>query len=342
VVPLANGNKVSKHVFADETRVSTKVTPPEKVYFYHPDHLGSTQYLTDLTGEAYEHLEYFPSGEQWADDGPQSDPATFFFTGKELDESTGLTYFGHRYYDPRVGQWTSADPILDGMLDTASLAEPDLSIAPFHLPGLMYGYAGNDPVDQVDQSGLHNYNLRKRPAAGGAPANQKATVLGARGQITAFHEQYTTPAGTTDERPTKVVAQIAPGDVGGPRSGTTTQTRAYSRGQYRGEPNDDAGHIVGSQLGGPGDKTENIIGQDLHLNRGEYKKFESAVADYVRANVGAASHVSYTVELDYNNHNPGRPGRPHKITVSVADHSGAPVTILDRHGNALSGAFINP
>ena len=26
-------------------------------YYYHPDHLGSTSYITDITGEVYQHLE---------------------------------------------------------------------------------------------------------------------------------------------------------------------------------------------------------------------------------------------------------------------------------------------
>ena len=32
------------------------------------------------------------------------------FTGKELDEETGLYYFGARYYDPVRARWASADP----------------------------------------------------------------------------------------------------------------------------------------------------------------------------------------------------------------------------------------
>ena len=27
------------------------------------------------------------------------------FTGKELDEETGLYYYGARYYDPRIGRF---------------------------------------------------------------------------------------------------------------------------------------------------------------------------------------------------------------------------------------------
>jgi hypothetical protein len=32
-------------------------------YYYHPDHLGSTSYMTDASGEVYQHLEYFAFGE---------------------------------------------------------------------------------------------------------------------------------------------------------------------------------------------------------------------------------------------------------------------------------------
>jgi RHS repeat-associated protein len=32
------------------------------------------------------------------------------FTGKELDDETGLNYFGARYYDPMIGIWNTVDP----------------------------------------------------------------------------------------------------------------------------------------------------------------------------------------------------------------------------------------
>jgi len=32
-------------------------------YFYHPDHLGSSSYVTDIDGEIFQHVEYFPFGE---------------------------------------------------------------------------------------------------------------------------------------------------------------------------------------------------------------------------------------------------------------------------------------
>jgi RHS repeat-associated protein len=165
---VRNGAIASKHVFADDVRVSTKVSPDsnpasEKLYFYQADHLGSAQLVTDESGAAYQHLEYFPSGEIWVDERSETQRTPFLFSGKELDEETGLSYFGFRYYEPRQGQWINPDPILDEMLVTGRLGRANDSTEPFHLPGSIYGYAGNDPTNLVDPDGL----VAKKKAKGG-------------------------------------------------------------------------------------------------------------------------------------------------------------------------------
>ncbi|MDA9963963.1 hypothetical protein OAP05_03345 [Schleiferiaceae bacterium] len=33
------------------------------------------------------------------------------FNGKELDEETGLAYYGARYYDNQLSMWLSVDPL---------------------------------------------------------------------------------------------------------------------------------------------------------------------------------------------------------------------------------------
>jgi uncharacterized protein RhaS with RHS repeats len=68
-------------------------------YFYHPDHLGSTSYVTDASGEVYQHLEYFAFGETFVEEHSNTDRTPYLFNGKELDEETGLYYYGARYYD---------------------------------------------------------------------------------------------------------------------------------------------------------------------------------------------------------------------------------------------------
>jgi RHS repeat-associated protein len=155
---VKNGAIASKHVFAGGARIASKVkADQERRYFYHGDHLGSSNFVTDDLGKAWQHLEYFPSGEVWADERSETQRTPYLFGGKELDEETGLSYFGFRYYDARQGQWLSADPILDELLDTKKLSRPDLSVASFHLPGLVYGYAGNSPTNFVDPMGLSKH-----------------------------------------------------------------------------------------------------------------------------------------------------------------------------------------
>ena len=74
------------------------------------DHLGST--VTTFSdggnwGDASLY-DYFPYGKQMA---TRKAPAvTETFTGKELDENSGLYYFGARYYDADIGMWISPDP----------------------------------------------------------------------------------------------------------------------------------------------------------------------------------------------------------------------------------------
>jgi RHS repeat-associated protein len=166
---LTNGNMVSKHVFADNARVVTKTGPSgsphaEKIFFYQADHLGSTQFITDDGGAVWQRLEYFPQGEIWIDERAATDRTSFLFSGKELDEETGLSYFGYRYYDPRQGQWTSVDPILDELLNTDKLGQPDLTFDPYRRPGLFYAYAANSPTNLTDSLGLRKSRAQRRQA----------------------------------------------------------------------------------------------------------------------------------------------------------------------------------
>jgi RHS repeat-associated protein len=80
------------------------------LYYYHPDHLGSSSYVTDADGKLYQHLEYFPFGETWVEESSNTQRTPYLFTAKELDEETGLYYYGARYYDPRTSVWQSPDP----------------------------------------------------------------------------------------------------------------------------------------------------------------------------------------------------------------------------------------
>ena len=83
-----------------------------RVYYYHRDHLGSTQAVTDGTGDFTQMVEYTPWGEVFVElKGDSVFTTPYLFNGKELDEETGLYYYGARYYDPKMSVWYSTDPM---------------------------------------------------------------------------------------------------------------------------------------------------------------------------------------------------------------------------------------
>jgi RHS repeat-associated protein len=112
----------------------------------------------------YEHLEYTPYGELWVDwtagNGVQKTP--FRVTGKELDEETGLYYYGARYLDPKTSRWLSADPAVGDYVPVAPVND-EARKHNQNLPGMggvfnyvnlhVYHYAGNNPVKYIDPDG---------------------------------------------------------------------------------------------------------------------------------------------------------------------------------------------
>ena len=127
-----HGLRVSKHIFVGNSRLVTAMThednhgdtteQTEKRYYYHADHLQSAQFITDWNGMQYEHIEYTPYGELWIEEtAPGIDKLPFRFTGKELDEETGLYYYGARYLDPKYSRWLSGDPALSEYIPQAPI-----------------------------------------------------------------------------------------------------------------------------------------------------------------------------------------------------------------------------
>jgi len=102
--------------------------------FFHPDHLGSTTLVTDKDGEVVEDINYYPFGAEFS--GASSEER--LFTGKEKD-STGIYYYGARYYSPLLRQFTQPDSMLPDIYDPQQLNR--------------YSYARNNPVKYVDPTG---------------------------------------------------------------------------------------------------------------------------------------------------------------------------------------------
>ncbi|QSI04809.1 RHS repeat domain-containing protein [Treponema pedis] len=167
------GLRVHKHIFVGNSRLVTAMTHTDnhgdndeqkaKRYYYHSDHLGSAQFVTDWRGRQYEHIEYTPYGELWIEEVAAGiDKLPFRFTGKELDEDTGLYYYGARYLDPKYSRWLSGDPALNDYIPKAPI-DDEAKKHNENLPGMggvfnvvnlhVYHYAGNNPVKYVDPDG---------------------------------------------------------------------------------------------------------------------------------------------------------------------------------------------
>jgi RHS repeat-associated protein len=107
--------------------------------YYHTDHLGSTRLVTDESGNVVEEVEYDPFGQ------PGNEPDEhYLFTGKERD-STGLYYYGARYYDPETGRFVTRDP----------------AGGKTHLPQSLnrYTYCLNNPLKYSDPGGLSSEDV---------------------------------------------------------------------------------------------------------------------------------------------------------------------------------------
>ncbi len=93
-----------------------------------------------MDGEIVQHIEYVPFGEVFIEERNNKWNTPFLFNAKELDEETGLYYYGARYYDPRTSVWISTDPLQEKY--------PNIST---------YTYVANNPVKYIDPDGKRIY-----------------------------------------------------------------------------------------------------------------------------------------------------------------------------------------
>ena len=83
----------------------------KKTYYHHTDHLGTTVCITDSTGKVVWNCEEGAFGNILSKKDSSFTPN---FTGKFLDENTGLYYFNARWYDADMGRFIIEDPARDG------------------------------------------------------------------------------------------------------------------------------------------------------------------------------------------------------------------------------------
>mgnify|MGYP001600812842 CR=1 FL=1 len=129
------GGVCTKYVFAGSQRIAN--IKGTDTFYYHTDHLGSSNIITDSGGNKVEDIFYYPYGELKYNSGSVN--VKHKFTGQEEDAETGLYYYGARYYDPRLGRFISADTIVPEPFNPQALNR--------------YSYCANNPIIYTDPSG---------------------------------------------------------------------------------------------------------------------------------------------------------------------------------------------
>jgi RHS repeat-associated protein len=103
--------------------------------YIHQDHLTGTSVVSDSNGAPVSSIKYYPFG---ARRNSQGNLPAQQFTGQRLD-STGLYYYGARYYDPNIGRFISPDTIISQPFNPQSFNR--------------YSYCLNNPLKYIDPTG---------------------------------------------------------------------------------------------------------------------------------------------------------------------------------------------
>ena len=119
-------------------RVTDHTVSPIKHYYPFYDGSGNvTEYILNGATSAAIHFEYDAFGNALNSPTGKDDPEfAIQFSTKLVDEETGFSYYGYRYYNPETGRWLSRDPLGErGGLN-------------------LYGFVGNDAINGIDYLGL--------------------------------------------------------------------------------------------------------------------------------------------------------------------------------------------
>lgn len=117
--------------------------PGEVFYYYHSDQIGSSNVITDRSGNVIQQHEYKAyGGDRYTLNNAAGHPeynSTYLFTSQAFDDDTGLYFYGSRYYDPEIGKFTQCDTLVPSTTDPQTLNR--------------YAYCNNNPLKYSDPTG---------------------------------------------------------------------------------------------------------------------------------------------------------------------------------------------
>ncbi len=130
---------VTKYYFANGERIAERTggTAATNVYYYHSDHLGSSNEVSNSTGAEVKATLFYPYGEDRAWTGTKT--LDFKYTGQEYDASTGLHNYGARYYNANFMHFISPDSTVPDRSNPQTFNR--------------YAYVVNNPLKYKDPTG---------------------------------------------------------------------------------------------------------------------------------------------------------------------------------------------
>lgn len=112
----------------------------EKHFYYHMNHLGGVNVVTDDAAEVVAVRQYKPYGEMYQNQGSvAATTAPFAFDGERMDGAGNLYDFHARFYSPLLCRFLSADSEIHNPASPLALNR--------------YAFAGGNPIRYVDPSG---------------------------------------------------------------------------------------------------------------------------------------------------------------------------------------------
>jgi len=134
-IPITSIPEVQESVFISAMGRIIASIDAEGIQYYHHDALGSVRAITDETGNVVYSTSYLPFGESLQEEGNSA----YTYTGKEED-TTGLLYYGARYYDASLGRFLQPDPVMQAEFTP-------------------YAYVENNPLTKIDPDGRRSREI---------------------------------------------------------------------------------------------------------------------------------------------------------------------------------------
>lgn len=112
-----NGDDLTKYYWAGDQLIARRAADGSVSYLLQ-DRVHSTRVVTDQNQNVTARHNYGPYGAPWTDN--QTDGTQQRWQGKRTDDDSGLDYKNARYYDPELGQFTTADSIIPNLYQPQS------------------------------------------------------------------------------------------------------------------------------------------------------------------------------------------------------------------------------